>query len=194
MTISSGDAKQGVQQNIQWGNCFHKPRQPDPVKPVVQRSPKQWPFLTGYRCSEVPLLFECEKRDSKIVVVVDRRSLFGGVVSSELTVLRYNRVLAFNSHKLSKMSNCTPNQISGYTTSPKKRSLNFEHFTPITLDHLKAHVTYNIFAHDIAIKRYFNNLTILSYEYLWPTMVSSENYKKYLASSFFKSLLRDIEI
>ncbi len=35
-----------------------------------------WPLLTGGRCSEVPLC--CGKRDVKIVVIVDRWSLFGG--------------------------------------------------------------------------------------------------------------------
>ena len=41
-------------------------------------TPKLWPLLTGGRCSEVPLNYKCGKRDVKIVVVVDRWSLFGG--------------------------------------------------------------------------------------------------------------------
>jgi hypothetical protein len=41
-------------------------------------TPKQWPLLTGARCSEVSLHSKCGKRDAKIVFVVDKGSLFGG--------------------------------------------------------------------------------------------------------------------
>jgi hypothetical protein len=40
-------------------------------------TPKLKPLLTGGRCLEVPLYSKCEKRYLKIVVVVDRWSLFG---------------------------------------------------------------------------------------------------------------------
>ncbi len=39
---------------------------------------KFWSLLTGNRCSEIPLYSKCGKWDARIVVVVDRWSLFGG--------------------------------------------------------------------------------------------------------------------
>jgi len=39
---------------------------------------KLWSLLTGGRCSEVNLCYKQGKRGHKIVVVVDKWSLFGG--------------------------------------------------------------------------------------------------------------------
>ncbi len=39
---------------------------------------KLWPLLTGGRSSEVPLCYKQDKWDHKIVVVVDKWSLFTG--------------------------------------------------------------------------------------------------------------------
>ncbi len=45
---------------------------------TTQRTQKQWPLLTGGRCSEVILCNKNTKGDQKMVVVTDRWSLFGG--------------------------------------------------------------------------------------------------------------------
>ena len=41
-------------------------------------TPNLWPLLTGGRCSEVALCYKNQKWDPKIVVAVDKWSLFGG--------------------------------------------------------------------------------------------------------------------
>ena len=41
-------------------------------------TPNLWPLLTGGRCSEVALCNKNRKWDTKIVVAVDKWSLFGG--------------------------------------------------------------------------------------------------------------------
>ena len=51
------------------------------VKPVYNEHPwnsKLWPLLTSDRCSKVSICYKHRKLDPKIVVPVDRWSLFGG--------------------------------------------------------------------------------------------------------------------